>query len=161
LWSVRSNLNLTQGIAFRWTSGCPWPKATVKPPVWNPGPKIEIPHPENSGNRRFPERTAVAVPVLVRLSRKEWRVGPTDGQTSEFIYKIWESNDTTLLNVDGRTLFFFPGHVISDSCEQGSHLPVLRTIDRLLLDQVQCEPAATNAPVGCYVQKVWNTKTQR
>jgi len=29
------------------TSGCPWPKATVKPPVWNPGPKIEIPHPEN------------------------------------------------------------------------------------------------------------------
>ncbi len=110
---------------------------------------------------RFPERTAVAVPVLVRLSRKEWRVGPTDGQTSEFIYKIWESNDTTLLNVDGRTLFFFPGHVISDSCEQGSHLPVLRTIDRLLLDQVQCEPAATNAPVGCYVQKVWNTKTQR
>jgi hypothetical protein len=25
------------------TSGCPWPK----PPVWNPGPKIEIPHPEN------------------------------------------------------------------------------------------------------------------
>ncbi len=29
------------------TSGCPWPEATVKPPVWNPGPKIEIPHPEN------------------------------------------------------------------------------------------------------------------
>ncbi len=29
------------------TSGCPWPKATVKPPVWNPGPKIEIPRPEN------------------------------------------------------------------------------------------------------------------
>jgi len=95
------------------TSGCPWPKATMKPPVWNPGPKIEIPHPknhvlkvfrfrswkprvwksrpqswdpkswkpclENSGNRRFPERTAVVVPVLVRLPRKEWRVGQTDG----------------------------------------------------------------------------------
>jgi hypothetical protein len=29
------------------TSGCLWPKATVKPLVWNPGPKIEIPHPEN------------------------------------------------------------------------------------------------------------------
>ncbi len=29
------------------TSGCPWPKANVKPPVWNPGPKIEIPHLEN------------------------------------------------------------------------------------------------------------------
>ncbi len=28
-------------------SECPWPKATVKPLVWNPGPKIEIPHPEN------------------------------------------------------------------------------------------------------------------
>ncbi len=176
------------------TNGCPWPKATVKPPVWNPGPKIEIPHPENhvlkvfrfrswkprvwksrpqswdpkswkpcpenhilkfprpqrvsgrsvahrggcqagpgrpdgpghpfltsailglrsvlecpnlissnsfahrlgAGNSalrlpsawRFPERTAVAVPVLVRLPRKEWRVGQTNGQTSEFIYKI-------------------------------------------------------------------------
>jgi hypothetical protein len=33
--------------SFSCTSGCPWPKATVKPPVWNPGPKIEIPHPEN------------------------------------------------------------------------------------------------------------------
>jgi hypothetical protein len=29
------------------TSGCPWPKATAKPPVWNPGPKVEIPSPEN------------------------------------------------------------------------------------------------------------------
>jgi hypothetical protein len=29
------------------TSGCPWPKATVKPPMWNPGPKFEIPHLEN------------------------------------------------------------------------------------------------------------------
>jgi hypothetical protein len=29
------------------TSGCPWPKATVKPPVWKSYPKIEIPHPEN------------------------------------------------------------------------------------------------------------------
>jgi len=29
------------------TSGCPWLKATVKPHVCNPGPKIEIPHPEN------------------------------------------------------------------------------------------------------------------
>jgi hypothetical protein len=171
------------------TSGCPWPKATVKPPVWNPGPKIEIPHPENhvlkvfrfrswkprvwksrpqswdpkswkpcpkisqapklrsqvlktmswkpypkisqapksagpvsrppwgvpgsipglrsalecpnlissnsfahrlgTGNSalrlasawRFPERTAVAVPVLVRLPHKEWRVGQTDRRT--------------------------------------------------------------------------------
>ncbi len=35
------------------TSGCPWPKATVKPPVWNPGPKIEIPHPENHVLRVF------------------------------------------------------------------------------------------------------------
>jgi len=24
------------------TSGCPWPKATVKPRVWNLGPKVEI-----------------------------------------------------------------------------------------------------------------------
>jgi len=29
------------------TSGCPWSKATVKRPVWNPGPKIEIPHPKS------------------------------------------------------------------------------------------------------------------
>jgi hypothetical protein len=29
------------------TSGCLWPKAIVKPPVRNPGPKIEIPHLEN------------------------------------------------------------------------------------------------------------------
>jgi hypothetical protein len=36
---------------------------------------------------RFPERTAVAVPVLVRLPRKEWRVGRTDA-LREFIYKI-------------------------------------------------------------------------
>jgi len=32
---------------FVFTSGCPWPKATMKPPVWNPGPKIEISHLEN------------------------------------------------------------------------------------------------------------------
>jgi len=146
------------------TSGCPWPKATVKRPVWNPGPKIEIPHPKshvlkvfrfrswkprvwkcrpqssdpkswkhNSGSGsgpvttqrvmgrtdgrtdglqvhrrykkkaedqneatgaccgnqlvaeasawRFSERTAVAVPVLVRLPRKEWRVGQTNART--------------------------------------------------------------------------------
>jgi hypothetical protein len=34
-------------LSYKKTSGCLWPKATVKPPVWNPGPKIEIPHPEN------------------------------------------------------------------------------------------------------------------
>jgi len=41
--------HVTQGLTARifGTSGCPWSKATVKPPVWNPGPKIEIPHPEN------------------------------------------------------------------------------------------------------------------
>jgi len=36
---------------------------------------------------RFLERTAVAVPVLIRLPRKEWRVGRTDA-LREFIYKI-------------------------------------------------------------------------
>jgi hypothetical protein len=29
------------------TSGCPWPKATLKPRCENPGPKVEIPSPEN------------------------------------------------------------------------------------------------------------------
>jgi hypothetical protein len=29
------------------TSGCPWPKATLKPLCENPGPKVEIPSPEN------------------------------------------------------------------------------------------------------------------
>jgi len=38
------------------TSGCPWPKATVKPPVWNPGPKIEIPHPENHVLKKLSEK---------------------------------------------------------------------------------------------------------
>ncbi len=40
-------VNLSQYLRIIITSGCPWSKATVKPPVWNPGPKIEIPHPEN------------------------------------------------------------------------------------------------------------------
>jgi len=34
---------------------------------------------------------------------------------------IRERSDTALLDVDGITLFFFTGHVISDSCEQGLH----------------------------------------
>ncbi len=32
---------------FKKTSGCPWPKATLKPLCENPGPKVEIPSLEN------------------------------------------------------------------------------------------------------------------
>jgi hypothetical protein len=50
---------------------------------------------------------------------------------------IQESSDTALLNVNDITLFFFWGHAISDSCEQGLHLPVLRTIGCLFLDWIE------------------------
>ncbi len=34
---------------FHFTSGCPWPMATLKPRCENPGPKVEIPSPKNYG----------------------------------------------------------------------------------------------------------------
>ncbi len=47
-WITQPELNVRLCLQYTcWTSGCPWPKATVKPPVWNPGPIIEIPSPEN------------------------------------------------------------------------------------------------------------------
>ncbi len=62
-----------------WTRGPPQIQKESRGSKWS-----KCPNKHHSGRLfwRFPERTAVAVPVLVRLPRKDWRVGRTDARTT-------------------------------------------------------------------------------
>jgi hypothetical protein len=76
------------------TSGCPWPKATLELPVWNPGPKIEIPHPENHVLKVFKFRSwkpRVWKSRPQSWDPKSWKPYPKISQAQSWDPKSWKA----------------------------------------------------------------------